>query len=399
MDNAITRRRSSSGPAAIKTCTTLIQPKQDDKPSATLSALEENFPLYGAAVSSGSTSRVSSSASERLNTFSATSQVPHENLTSTTPLTDANLAQNPIFCCTGCTVVHIRDNLPEETVCIEAFVNYAHSHSATVSLRLDPHIITVRYVESTAEPNITKTYDGYVRFFGLSSADTISRKEKTSVVEGAVPPYTEIYPTSLLLQDFRQTGLLGLKCEAHGGMWFEVAVIQDCGGDDDDDDSEVDGDEHGVEEKKEDGEGQELDEAEMDNSTEVAASNGALALESGTSATSTEIVPVEDNTWAAITAAEMATTVLETPKTPAQRKNDKRRTNEETRKKDNQRRMERRKKAAAAKRAAKGGPVAEIMKGETGIEEDNRSVVEKETGSEDDGEGEQSSSWWYCSVM
>ena len=366
-------------------------------------ALEENFPLYGAAVSSGNTSRsVLVGVRTTKHIFRHLADPSQKTSLSTTPLTDTNLAQNPIFCCTNCTVIHIRDNLPEETVCIEAFVNYAHSHRATASLRPDPHIITVRYVESTAEPNITKTYDGYVRFFGLSSTNTISRKGEdfrcgggraTNTLRSTQHPFCS--------KTSGQTGLLGLKCKAHGGIWFEIAVIEDCGGDndDDDDDSEDEGDEHGVDEKKDDGEGQELDEAEMDNSTEIDASYGALAVESGTSATSTEVALVEDNTLAASTASEMATTVLESPKSLAQRKNDKRRTNEEARKKDNQRRMEQRKKAAAAKRAAKSGSVAEIVQGEMSIEEDKGGIVGKETGSVEEGEGEQSTGWWFCTVM
>ena len=368
---------------------------------------------------------MSSSASEGLNTFSATSLGTHENLTSIAPSTDTDQAQGPIFCCNDCTVVQMRDNLPEETECIDAFVNYAHSLRSAIPIRLEPHIITVRYVRSTDEPNSSGAYDGKFRFFGLSGTDSISKIEKILVVDGTVPPYTEIFPTSPLLQEFRQTGVLGFKCEAHGEWWFEVAIIEDCDGEDDDD-SDNESDEGDDEARK-------LDQREMDNSTEADASSEALDVESGSSATNTEIVPAKDNLMLTgdLSSSSSATTPASTviasssainnppatiiqemgiivhalPKTPVQRKNEKRRANEEARKKDNQRRMEQRKKAAAAKRAARGGAgvavgeagsMAEIEKGE---EVETDSVEEDDTGSEGTNENEQTAGWWFCVVM
>ena len=375
MDATVTRRRSSSGPAAIKTCTTLCQPKGEDTSASASLKADEDLTLSAEGMLSDTECAISSSGSET-NTSCANSRKPHSSLTTTTP------SRNTVFCCTTRTVIHMKQNSPEDITAIDAFLSHADGKSITDPGDFHAHIIVVRNAEPSKEVAGHDMYLGRTRYYGLAHRRKVTTGDTAAyiIADGGQSKlqYTQIFPTSHLLSSFKQTGLLALRCDIHGGMWYEVGVLRYSAGDEEDGSVE---EEVGKEVKDalEDEPYKVIDDTNENTANTKAETSGEVAEPADSSATA------------------------KAPETQAQRKNDKRRANEESKKKDNQRRMKQKKKAAAAKRAAKGagsgvaeaGTVAEIVKGETGIEEDNRGVVEKET----DNEGQKTNGWWFCAVM
>ena len=246
------------------------------------------------------------------------------------------------------------------------------------------HIIGVRNAEPAKDIAGHDMYLGRMRYYGLAHRRKVTTGDTATyiIADGGQTKlqYTQIFPTSHLLSSFKQTGLLGLRCDIHGGMWYEVAVLRYSAGDEEDGSVEEE-----VGEEKDGEEGKDVLEDEpfkMVNGTNQTTANAKVE-------TSREVLKPEDDS----ATVPDSTAAPATPATPSQRKTDKRRANEESKKKDNQRRMKQKKKAAAAKRAAKGGVQAEIGQCETGIEDDKGGIVEEGD------DGQQSSGWWFCNVM
>lgn len=88
-----------------------------------------------------------------------------------------SLFTTPIICCTVSTLIHIADKSPADAIYLQIFLEYIRSLITSISLPLDPHIITVGCPD-----------EGTVRHSGLKGPGYM-------VLEGDELRYTEIYPT------------------------------------------------------------------------------------------------------------------------------------------------------------------------------------------------------------
>lgn len=288
----------------------------------------------------------------------STSTSPQDNLTlSITPLPVSS--HEVIFCCATPTPLRLRNISFQDDQQLQDFFDHSRGLPIGISLKLHPHIIQVTTVEPTESPDADGTYQGTTRYFGIAKSETTSINEDKSnpTSDGSKLEYKEIYPTHHLLRSFNPTVTLGLKCDVHGGTWFEVAVLRDCDGQSD---LQPCGSpiSSGVSNEETDGDEQ------------TAADSLDQPLECSDSTFTDNKL---DSTGSG----------SETRKTETQRKNEKRRANKENRRRDNERRREQRRKATAAR---------------TGIV-----ITEAEPTVEGQGEGEgtrweadggQSNGWW-----